>query len=148
MNRSRALLIASTVLFLAWLIWLGYAALVKSHGPVVSRAEAAAATHPVVAAVSHDADGKPATKVKVVEALKPAAGPQPEAEIEVRNLPEASGFEGAGDYLLLLVRDPHSEGYFVVGPQRSPGYDFSGLSHPVIYPWSADVRAQAKSLYP
>jgi hypothetical protein len=139
----RLRLLAAAALFVGWLGWLGYSALSKSRAPTVSRAQAAAATDPVVAEVTAGPDGKPQARVRVIEPLAanaPAAG----AEVEVVNLPSAAGFEGPGPYLLLLVHT--SGGYAVAGPQRSPGYDLANTAPPRVYPWSDGVRAQAKRL--
>ncbi|MBX9582939.1 MAG: hypothetical protein K2X87_21740 [Gemmataceae bacterium] len=144
-RRVRLAVVAA--LFLGWMGWLGYAALSKNRGPVVSRAAAAAATHPVVAAVASDAEGRPVTKVEVKKNLladRPAAG----AVVEVVNLPAADGYTVDGEYLLLLAKDRGGDGYAVVGRQRSPGYDPSTAGRPVIYPWTPAVEAQARRLFP
>jgi hypothetical protein len=142
----KARLALAAALFLGWIGWLGYAAAVKSRGPVVSRAQAAVATHAVVAQVRAQADGTPPARVKVGEVL---AGPGLTAgsEIEVTNLPDAVGFDGDGDYLLLL-RDPAAGGFAIVGQQRSPGYELAGAGKPLIYKWSEDVRGQVKRSLP
>jgi hypothetical protein len=77
------------------------------------------------------------------------AGKWPAAptELEVANLPESQGFDGDGDYLLLLRQDP-TGGFLVVGQQRSPGYELSGVGKPLIYRWSDDVRGQVRKLFP
>jgi hypothetical protein len=150
----RLRLVGAAVLFLAWIGWLSYAAVSKSRGPVVSRAQAAATTHPVIAEVKLGADGKPAQFVSVVEALTengPAAG----TEAFVTNLPSAAGFDGPGQYLLLLAPDTtvgpaRADGplpYVVVGQQRSPGYEMAGVGPPVVYPNKPDVHAQAAKLF-
>ena len=48
MSRRLRLIVAAT-LFVGWLAYLGYAALTKNHGPVISRAQAAACKYAVVA---------------------------------------------------------------------------------------------------
>ena len=120
------------------------AAATKSRGSVVSRAQAAVATHVVVAELTEG----PGPAVKVQERL---AGnePAPGAEIRVTNLSDAQGFEGSGAYLLLLVKDS-GDTYRVVGHQRSPGYEapLSGTAKPMIYRWSDDVRGQVQKLFP
>jgi hypothetical protein len=139
----RIRLIVAAVLFLGWMAWLGYAALTKSRGPVVSRAQAAAATDAVEVRIRPGAPGEP----EVVEIVRPLKGGLAKgAKVEVLNLGEAEGFDGEGDYLLLLVKDRHSDLYRVVGQQRSPGYETTGK--PRVYPWSPDVEEQAKALFP
>ena len=151
----RLRLLVAAAVFLGWLAWLGYAALAKHRGPVVSAAQAAAATHPVFAEVSAGPDGKPAAEVKVVTALT-AAGPAADTQVFVVNLGEARGFDGPGEYLLMLV--PSGAGmiaegrdrplFAVAGPQRSAGYEVGGGGSPAIYRRSPAIDAQARKLYP
>jgi hypothetical protein len=154
-GRAWRLAIAAAV-FLGWLGWLGYAALSKSRAPVVSRAQASATTHPVVAEVQYGGEGKPGTRVKVVQSLT-EKGPAADTELFVPNLTGAAGYVGPGQDLLLLMPDPQIvkfavEGrelpaYAVVGQQRSPGFDLAGVGPPLIYRWSPDVEAQALALF-
>lgn len=138
---KRIRLIVAAILFIAWLSYLGYAALTKDRGAVISRAQAAAARYYVVAEVIGGPDGKPEKQVKVLESLS-NDGPAKESKIEVENLPRASGFTGTGQYLLLLTEAPFN----VVGQQRSPGNDLSGVGPPLIYRWSDDVRKQYETM--
>ena len=157
MNLAKARLILTAALFLGWLAWLGYAALAKNRGPVVSHVQAAAAAQVVVAELSAGAEGKPAPEVKVSEAFtkgSPAAG----TELYIVNLAEAKGFDGPGQYLLLLTGNSTGRAIpingkdvlldSVVGLQRSPGYELAGTGSPMIYKMSNEVRAQAKTLFP
>jgi len=154
MSRRWRLILAAAA-FVGWLGYLGYAALTKDRGPVISRAQAAAATHPVVAEVEAGPDGAPTGKATVVEALSgnsPAKG----TALFVTNLPAAQGFDGPGEYLLLLVPDtrPHfarPEGpigapFAIVGQLRSPGNDLSGVGRPFVYRWTDSVRRQYEKL--
>jgi hypothetical protein len=148
LTTSRRLrLFLAAALFFGWVGWLGYAAAVKSRAPVVSRAQAAVATYVVVADVRVPAGGKLPTRVHVSENLH-GTGPPAPTDLEVANLPETQGFDGDGDYLLMLRPDPATGGYAVVGQQRSPGYELSGVGKPMIYRWSDDVRGQVKKLFP
>ncbi len=154
---GRALrLVVAAALFLGWIGWLTYAALSKSREPVVSRAQAAAATHPVVAELADGADGKPALKAKVVRSLV-EGGPAAGSEIDVVNLPEADGYTGPGEYLLLLNpvspplvgADPAGgppAAYKLAGQQWSPGVQ-GDWGRPTVYRWSPDVEAQARKLF-
>jgi hypothetical protein len=142
----RVRLFVAAALFLGWIGWLGYAAAVKSRGPVVSRAQASVATHVVVADIRTQTGGKLPRRVAVREVLV-WSGPAP-TDLEVANLPETQGFEGDGDYLLLLRSDPVTGGFAVVGQQRSPGYELAGVGKPLIYRWSDDVRGQVQKLFP
>ena len=146
---KRLFLAVSAVLFFGWLAWLSYAALNKSREPIVSRAQAALAPMPVRAKVDADSKSAPAALVTVVEPLRPESPPK-DAKILVSNLPSASGFTGDGEYLLLLAPDRLAilpDGSFkshIVAPRPS-----QTNSEPVpIYPWSPDVAAQVKRLYP
>jgi hypothetical protein len=150
---KRVRLIVAATLFIGWLGYLGYAALTKNRGPVISHAQAAVATHPVVAEVEAGPDGAPSGKARVVEALGDK-GPSAETEIFVTNLPAAQGFDGPGDYLLLLVpdtrgrfgRDDGPPAFAVVGQQRSPGNDLYGVGKPLVYRWTDGVRKQFEKL--
>jgi len=133
----RWLLILASIAFVGWLSYLAYAAMTKNRGPVISRAQAAAATAAVVAELSEP--GKPA---RVLERLR---GDAPEAgDIEVANLARTKGFDSPGHYLLLLTRE-HGV-WFVVGQQRSPGNDLAGVGPPLIYPWTDRLRKQFEEL--
>ncbi len=154
MNRKLRLALTA-MLFLAWLGWLGYAALNKNRGPVVSHAQAAATKFVVIAEVKARDDGKPSPIVSVVEPLSPGA-PAAGSEQYITNLPQSTGFTETGRYLLLLIPDadltmlrtdgPQTMPFVVVGQQRSPAYDLAGVGPPMIYPDSPEVRKQAEAL--
>jgi hypothetical protein len=137
---QRLRLIIAAAAFLGWIAWLSFAAITKSHAPIVSHVQAAVATAAVVAEL-HD------TGPKVVIAEKDKLwGAIPTGEIEVANLPEARGFAGPGKYLLYLYAPRGA--WLVVGQQRSPGNELAGVGQPIIYPWSDDVQKQAEKLHP
>jgi len=151
-------LVLAAAAFLAWMAWLGYTALHKSRGPVVSHVQAAAAVCAVVADVTADGD-KPDSRVTVDEVL--SGPPQPAGiMMVVTNLHEASGYTGPGKYLLYLTQpvvvpvrvgngpEEPMPACAVVGQQRSPGNDLAGVGKPLIYPWNDDVRQQAEKLRP
>ena len=154
MSRRWRLVLAS-VAFVGWLSYLGYAALTKNRGPAVSRVQAAAANLAIVAEVNAGPDGKPLPQVKIVEVLR-GVGPAAGTKIEIANLPAPPSFKGEGKYLLLLNPEPHWRGsqdeasrtpvFSIVGQQRSPGNDLSGVGPPLIYPWTDDVRQQYDNL--
>ena len=156
MNGAKLRLIVAAALFLGWLSWLGYSALVKNRGPVVSRVQAAAAAHAVVGELTAGADGKPAPEVKIVESFT-EGGPAAGSEIYVVNGAEAKGFDGPGQYLLLLSANSTARGipingkevalYSLVGLQRSPGYELAGTGNPTIYKLTPEVRTQAEKLF-
>lgn len=132
-------LILAAAAFLGWMSYLGYAALTKSRAPVISRAQAAAATAAVVANL--DALGPNASVTRKLWGDAPDEG-----SVEFQNLSQARGFTGPGEYLIFLV--PNRGAWEVVGQQRSPGADIAGLGPPLIYRWSDDVRKQEEKLRP
>lgn len=138
MTGSKLRLAVASLLLLGWLGWLGYTAWVKYRGPVVSHAQAAAATLAVVARVP---GGEGPQVVEVSEVL---SGTKPDGPLTVANLADSVGYDGPGEYLLLLakVRD---DTFAVVGPLRTPGYDAVGA--PTVYRWSPQVRAQAEARF-
>ncbi len=139
----RIRLIAAATLFLGWMAWLSYATLSKSRDPVVSRAQAAGATHAIKAALTGEGE-RPKPTVKVIQSIQ--GDLPPDAMIEVTDLPIVEGYSGPGDYLVLLAKDRTAPTYHVAGLPRSPGYEPTG--RPVIYGWSEDVEAQARHLFP
>ena len=170
---NKVFLAVAAVLFFGWLGWLAVTALTKSHEPVVSHAQAAAASVPVhvrleaavpdreslllratpngqaVTPLKGKAD-KPAFVIEVVEQLRPN-GPAAGTTIGVSNIDRCTGFTGPGEYLLLLNPDADATidgrpAYTLVGQQRSPGAEPDGAA-PVIYKWGADVGKQVQRLY-
>ncbi|HUR54887.1 MAG TPA: hypothetical protein VMZ71_12195 [Gemmataceae bacterium] len=140
MKIQKLRLIVAALLFFGWLGYLGYAALSKSRGPIVSRAQAAGAQVAVVATLSGDDAPKTATVTEPLSANAPPVG----TALDVVNLDNVAGWAGQGEYLLLLEKQ--GDRFRVVGQQRSPGYDIGGVGKSHIYRWSDDVRAQAKKL--
>lgn len=138
MTAPRIRLAAASLLLVAWLGWLGYTAWAKYRGPIVSRAQAAAATTAVVAQVPAG-DGPQTVEVKEV-----LSGPRPEGPVVVTNLADAAGFEGQGEYLLLLTK-LRGDAYAVVGPLQSPGY--GAVGSPTVYRWTPAVKAQAEARF-
>jgi hypothetical protein len=146
---ARVRLALAAALFFGWLGLLGYTAYNKSRAPIVSRAQAAATPVAVRAKLTDGGDGRPAPRAEVLAKLT-ASGP-PAGPILVPNLPNASGFAGTGEYLLLLSPAVSLDGadtYRLTGQQRSPGADLDGVGPPKIYEWSADVEAQVRRLFP
>lgn len=138
MTGRKLRLAVAAALFGGWLGWLGYTALSKNRGPVVSRSQAAAATLAVVAVVPAG-DGPHTVEVKQV-----LTGAKPDGPLVVTNLGDAAGFDGPGEYLLLLGKG-RGDSFAVVGPLRTPGYDAAGA--PTVYPWTPAVRAQAEARF-
>jgi hypothetical protein len=145
LSSRRVRLFIASVLFVGWLSYLGFAALTKSREPVISRAQAAAAKHALVATIQEEG-GKPRSTVKVLESLW-GEGPAAGTETVIENLPSATtkgGYTGSGDYLLLLTDPP----FRVVGQQRSPGNDLAHVGPPLIYRWSEGLRREFQALPP
>ena len=138
MTGRKLRLAAASVLLVGWLGWLGYTAWAKYRGRVVSRSQGAAATLAVVARVP-GGDGP-----QVVEVIEVLSGAKPDGPLTVANLSDAVGYEGAGEYLLLLTK-VRADTYGVVGPLRTPGYDAVGV--PTVYRWSPAVEAQARARF-
>ncbi|HEY1191267.1 MAG TPA: hypothetical protein VGE74_26775 [Gemmata sp.] len=177
-KNGRALLLVAAALFVGWMSWLGYTALTKSPAPIVSHAQAAGATVPVVAELTTGEDGRalmmlrrnpfgpevrelkekaerPAVVVKVVEALK--GGPKAGDSIAVSNLPSSAGYAGPGTYLLLLNADKdalveNAPVYVLAGAQQPAGADSGEAGALRLYPWTdrtaPDLRKQVLKLFP
>jgi len=147
MKRAVALGVAA-VAFVGWIVWLAYAAWTKERGPILSRSLIAVATHVVVAEVPADeaSPSQPSSRVHVRQLLTDS-GPLAGSVIEITNMPRARGWQGAGEYLLLLTsKEANSETAFPPRFQlatlpRSPGYDPADPL-PVIYPWTPAIRRQ------
>lgn len=131
-------LILAVLAFASWITYLGFAAAAKSRAPIVSHIQASAAQAAVVADVAN-----PDEPVEVAADGK-LWGDAPTGKVEVVNLADARGFAGPGKYLLYLER--RHTAWLVVGQQRSPGTDLSGVGKPLVYPWSDDVRKQEEKL--
>ena len=145
---GKLFLAVAAALFFGWLGWLSYTALTKSRGPIVSRAQEAAASVAVRANVIAGEVDKPALQVDVLEKVY-GNGPDAGAKIGVRNLADCAGYSGPGEYLLLLTKDAVTPldghpGYAVVGQQRSPGAPLLDSGPPMIYKWNADVAKQVQ----
>lgn len=137
----KAALVVTWGLFAAWVAWLGWQSLRFGKFPVVSRAQLAAADLAVVAEI-RSADGglpNPAVLIKKVE--WPAGADAPVGkEITVQDLQGAKGFDGPGEYLLLLNR--RGSEFALTHLPRSP------LMHPsnprLIYPATDLVLRQVR----
>ena len=154
MTFARLRLVVMAVLFVGWLTWLGYAVARKGTVQPVSRAQLAAATYLVVADVRTGADGQPEPKAAVRQVLEAPAGAAPADEIEVERLPAAvtplpvageSRTPPAGEYLLPLVKTERGT-YRIAGLPASPGYPASTPDRPRIYPWTAGVQTQLRTI--
>lgn len=151
-NLKALRLVLAVALFTGWMGYLGYLALNRYHGPIVSHIQAAAAQVAVVAEVGATTDGKPDRTATINEVLTaPAAGLEQGRKLFIANLEVARGFEGPGQYLLLLeggdVRpfalvQPHTAG---TSYRWNDGVD-RPVPQPVIYRWSNEIRKQFEAL--
>jgi len=150
MTGARIRLVLAALAFVGWLSWLAVAVAQKDNLERVSRAQLTEAKLLVVAEVRTGPDGLPLNKVRIVQSLHPN-GPIAGTEIEIANLPAAAlpskPFPGAGTYLLPLVPEELGSRFRIAGLPRSPGYERqANPERPNIYPWSADVKTQLKTL--
>jgi hypothetical protein len=146
MTFARLRLWAAVVVLLAWLGYLGHQALsISRFSTVVSHAQLLVSTLDVIADLRAGDDGKPVAKVKVTDVRWPA-GLQALTgrEIEVINLADASGFTGAGSYVVPLV-DGEGGTYRVAPLPRSPGFDRAVPLY-LIYPDTPLTRRQLESI--
>ena len=146
MTWKRIRLAVAVVLFVSWSIWLGVQAFTTANPVVVSRPQIFVA--PVVVEATLTGTDTPSHLVKVVtvyrgKALIESQGkPGQEAiELEVRNLAEAKGWTGPGDYLLALQPVAGTSGWNVVAVPPSPGYQPSEPEL-LIYPATQSTRLQ------
>src|SRR5262245_13984171 len=148
MTAARLRLLIAFVVFAAWVGWLGFQALTEVKAPVISRAQLLISTHDVIAIVPSGADGRPSTTVNVQEVHWPKGGSdlKPRETIQVANLPESTGFEQPGPYILPLVRGEKSGEFLVAGLPPSPGFDAFGHSPHFIYPLTPQTRNQLESI--
>ena len=152
MSFARLRLVVALVAFVAWLSWLGYAVGYNFwYKPdLVSRAQLTEADVLVVAAVQTDEEGKPKPRAKVTARLS-KDGPVSGDEILIDKLPSAQppgkSFPGSGEYLIPLVPlGADRKSFRIADLPRSPGYPPAQFLRPVVYPWTADVQKQLRSL--
>jgi hypothetical protein len=133
----RTLFILVLLLFALWVGFLGVLA-VKTADPIIlSRPQILVSTLDVIAEVS-ETSGKASPRIQIQEVHWPKQAERLVGqEIEVANLPAASGWRGAGRYIVPLVQQDGV--YLVASVPRSPG--FVGLP-PRIYPLTEATRAQ------
>jgi hypothetical protein len=153
MSARRFKFAAALAAFLLWLGWLGYLVAHQSREVILSRPQLLAANHLVYARVEAAPDGKPELAVVVQQVV--AGGDDlvaPQKMLIVDGLAEASGFHGAGMYLLPLSRDRDRDRDDVLRVTRipqSPGFDpYHIRNRAQIYPWSPGVEAQARGIRP
>jgi hypothetical protein len=145
MDRRRALLALTTVLFVGWMAYLIHLALTHRHPTVISRPQILVSQLIVIGNVP--GDDVPRDEVTVKKTLlseKGADDVEPGTKIRVPNLPlSAKSWTGPGDYLLPLIKD--GDDYLVTPIPRSPG--FVGVNAPPpIYRWTPEIEEQFKQV--
>ena len=145
---ARVRFVIALVAFMGWLGWLAMAVAQKGKTVVISRAQLTAATQLIVAEVAVGNDGLPNSMATVSETIR--GEPIPSGTIiEVLNLraampPGTKGSVTAGSYLLPVIGDGRT--YRIAGLPRSPGYEASDPTVPVIYVWDINTKAQLRKL--
>src|SRR5437762_9693061 len=106
MRFARARLWVASLLFAAWVGWLGYQAWSRGRdSPILSHSQFLVSTLDVIADVKATADGRPDPAVTVREVHWPATPTDLVGKtITVANLSSSFGYRGPGEYILPLVR--------------------------------------------
>jgi hypothetical protein len=157
MKPATARLLLAAVLFVSWLGYLAYLVLsatwptVARRPPIIvlSRPQFLVSTLDVIAEVGVRSDGRPDPVVSDVEVHWPPDTPAPKGgSLRITNLPEitaSEGWQGAGRYILPLVRD--GEAYRLVPIPPSPGYDPEGrVNRSRIYPATPQALEQLRQI--
>lgn len=149
MLSPRGRLVLFSLLFLAWIGWLGYL-VSKTRDPIVlSRPQILVSNYVAVLRIG-DKDGKPSSETVVVETLKqPTAGPALAKSLTVRDLPNIDathGWRGAGDYLVPLSVMNEQKNILLTPVPMSPGFLPRNEPDVRIYPATPEVIRQFKSL--
>lgn len=132
-------------LFGAWVGWLGYQALTRGRFPVVSRAQLLVSTLDAIASV-HDSAGKPDPVVTIEEVhWPPERAALKGTQLTVRNMADANGYIGPGQYILPLVRI-EGDTWAIAGLPTSPGFDPGEHSPHFIYPLTPLTRQQLAAI--
>jgi len=128
----------------AFLVWIGYLAFLAftTRDPVVlSRPQLLASEIDVIAEI----DDRTGGKAKVVEVIGPEGlGKLAGQPIVVHDLVDAAGWDGAGEYILPLVRE--GDVYRLAVIPRSPGFDPLLASRPRIYKATPEARRQLQEM--
>jgi hypothetical protein len=150
---ARLRLALAALLFIGWLVYLGYLALGHSTPVVVSRSQLMLASFIVKAEVALDGAGKPKPEARVLESL--GRNKLTTETIKVDNLADArlpggAPLAAAGTYLLLL--EPVNPGLpelvdvrFRIVPAMT-GLPNDSRARLFIYPWTPDVERQIREL--
>lgn len=139
---------AAVLLFLAWIGWLAYLAIVSAHPMVLSRPQLLVSTLDVIAEVK-SLDGDQG-HIKILEVHWPPADLDRyrDKEIAVINLSECKEhWRGPGQYIVPLLAEPPDQ-YRVAPVPRSPGFPGpqSPAGQPRIYPLTPETRRQLDSV--
>lgn len=142
---AKARLVVALLALAAWVGYVAYQALAFGRFTVVSHSQLLISTLDVIAEVKADADGRPDPVVRVVEVHWPERDRNLVGrDLTVVNLnqPLTVGFEGAGKYILPLVKG-EGDKYRIAGLPRSPGFDRIAY---FIYPDTPLARSQLDAI--
>jgi hypothetical protein len=147
MDRRKALLAVTVVLFVGWMAYLIHLALTHRHPVVISRPQILVSQIVVVAHV--EGEDVPKDNVTIEQILFSEKEPPGIAignTIRVANLPQSTGnWTGPGDYLLPLEKSDDT--YQVTLIPRSPGFIPAGANaQPLIYRWTSEIEEQFKHI--
>jgi hypothetical protein len=147
MDRRKALLAVTAVLFVGWMAYLIHLALTHRHPIVISRPQILVSQIVVVAHV--EGEDTPKDDVKIEQILfsgKESPGIRIGDTIRVANLKQGTkNWAGAGDYLLPLEKS--DDAYLVTLIPRSPGFMPAGANaQPLIYRWTSEIEEQYKQI--
>jgi hypothetical protein len=148
MTSSRGRLLLFTVLFVAWVGWLGYLVSKTRDTIVLSRPQFLVSSHVAVLRVE-EKDGKPSAEATVVESLKSPQGTPLDGTLNVKDLPAidaTSGWRGPGEYLVPLTVMKEAKTIRITPIPLSPGFVPRSEADIRIYPATPDVLRQFKSL--
>ena len=149
MQFARARLWVASLLFAAWVGWLGYQAWSRGRDyPVLSHSQFLVSTLDVIADVKATADGTADPVVTVREVHWPAGSADLVGKtITVANLPSVPsslGYRGPGEYILPLVSGEAPHEYRIARLPRSPGFDIDAR---LIYPLLPITRQQLEAIH-
>jgi hypothetical protein len=147
MDRRKALLAVTVVLFVGWMAYLIQLALTHRHSIVISRPQILVSQLIVKGRVEGEEAPKDEVTVEII--LFPeneGGGVKAGQTIRVANLPlSTKNWTGAGEYLLPLEKV--DDVYIVTSVPRSPGFLPGGNnSQPLIYPWTHELEEQFKHI--
>ncbi len=166
MQKAKVRLFVASVLFVAWLCWLGYLSFVTVNQTVLSRPQFLSADAHIVAKLTEGDEESPSNEVAIEKVLWASKNAEDLAEGKAIKISELDyfrakqGWTGSGEYILPLTKV--TKGYIVTATPSSPGYaperqlDFTAkdpyrevriyLARSRIYPADSRTLRQLKDL--